>query len=134
MKGSGFASIYSQWTDSHDERAEIEIRNGAENLLSKKTYTIKELRRMKIQDELDLHSYTLDEAMKQLRSFIRESIESGYKKVRIITGKGLHSPDGVAVLRPAVISALQADKCVRDMDSNPKPQDGGSGAIIVLLK
>ena len=89
---------------------------------------------MKVQFVLDLHNYTLDEALKQLRTFISESIAFGYRKVRIVTGKGLHSPDGIAVLRPAVISALRSDKRIREIDTNPKPQDGGSGAIVIIFK
>ncbi len=134
MKDGDFASVYSKWTESHDEKTEIENRSESENISSKQTVTIKELRRMKVRDELDLHNFTLDEALRQLRSFLDESIASGFRKVRIVTGKGLHSPDGVSVLRPAVISALKSDKRIREIDLNPKPQDGGTGAVIVIFR
>lgn len=134
MKDSGFASVYSKWTENHDEKAAIAKRNKSEEKSRENIITIGELRRMKVQDELDLHNYTLEEALHQIRVFVGDSIKSGLRKVRIVTGKGLHSPDGVAVLRPAVISALKSDNRIREIDLNPKPQDGGSGAVILILK
>lgn len=134
MKDSGFASVYLKWTENHDEKAAIAKRNKSEEKSRENIVTIGELRRMKVQDELDLHNYTLEEALHQIRVFVGDSIKSGLRKVRIVTGKGLHSPDGVAVLRPAVISALKSDNRIREIDLNPKPQDGGSGAVILILK
>ena len=41
--------------------------------------------------EIDLHGYTLDEANIEIEKFILKSYEYGYKILRIVTGKGLHS-------------------------------------------
>jgi DNA-nicking Smr family endonuclease len=41
--------------------------------------------------EIDLHGFTLDEANKIVDRFINESYEKGINKIRIVTGKGLHS-------------------------------------------
>ena len=41
--------------------------------------------------KLDLHGFSLVEANKIVKKFIIESFEKGYKKILIITGKGLKS-------------------------------------------
>ena len=41
--------------------------------------------------EIDLHGFTLDEANKKIEKFILDSYENGFNKLRIVTGKGLHS-------------------------------------------
>ena len=39
----------------------------------------------------DLHGYTLDDANKKIYSFINDCFEKKFKKINIITGKGLRS-------------------------------------------
>ena len=76
---------------------------------------------------LDLHGHTRDEA----REALDELVESGaHSHVRIITGRGLHSPNG-PVLRDFVTQYL-SDKNIRY--SRSKLQDGGDGAIEAFLK
>ena len=41
--------------------------------------------------KLDLHGLSLNQANKIVKKFIIESFEEGYKKLLIITGKGLRS-------------------------------------------
>ena len=41
--------------------------------------------------EIDLHGFTLDEANKEIERFILTSYENGFNRLRIVTGKGLHS-------------------------------------------
>ena len=40
---------------------------------------------------VDLHGYTLDEANKFIKTFIRKSFNESVKKLIIITGKGIQS-------------------------------------------
>ena len=40
---------------------------------------------------IDLHGYSLDEANTKIKDFILKSFEEGVEKLRIITGKGIHS-------------------------------------------
>ena len=40
---------------------------------------------------VDLHGYTLDEANKFIKTFIKKSFNENVKKLIIITGKGIHS-------------------------------------------
>ena len=40
---------------------------------------------------IDLHGYSLDEANTKIKDFILKSFEEGTEKLKIITGKGIHS-------------------------------------------
>lgn len=97
--------------------------------------TMKRLRRghWAIQAELDLHGMTSDEARSCLIGFLDECKQLGLRCVRVIHGKGLSSRNREPVLklktaswlmqRPEILAFCQA-----------RPMDGGSGAVIVLLK
>lgn len=134
MDKKSFADLYAQWESSHDESSAIEKR--VKTGISKPQYeiTITQLRNMKVQDELDLHNLLLEDAIVQTKAFLDSSWHKGFRKVRIITGKGLHSPNGESVIRPAIIGLVKNDSHVREADYSPKASDGGSGAIIVILK
>ena len=43
------------------------------------------------QRSLDLHGYSLDEANKKVKDFIKSSYQEGIKRITVVTGKGLHS-------------------------------------------
>ncbi len=134
MAKTSFANIYEQWTKSHDESSAIDKRykrTASSNKVTKDS--INEIRRMKAQDTLDLHSYTLEEAIVTTRNFLSSSKQKGLRKVLIITGKGIHSAGGEAVLRPTVINIANAHPAVREV-STPKAAEGGSGALVVILK
>ncbi|MFC3457112.1 MULTISPECIES: Smr/MutS family protein [Massilia] len=86
-----------------------------------------------VQDELDLHGMTRDVARGQLGDFLRRSTRRGVRCVRIIHGVGYGSPGGEPVLRSIVHSWLvQKDEVVAFCVANRN--DGGNGALIVLLK
>lgn len=131
---SSFAEIYEQWTRSHDESSAIDKRykKTARDEKAPKD-SINEIRRMKAQGTLDLHSCTLEDAMVKTRNFLASSKQQGLRKVLIITGKGIHSSSGEAVLRPTIINVAKAHPAVREV-SVPKAAEGGSGALIVILK
>ncbi len=134
MAKKGFAEIYEQWTASHDESSAIDKRykKTAGTAQSQKD-SINEIRRMKAQDTLDLHNCTLDEAIAMTRSFLNSSKQKGLRKVLIITGKGIHSAGGEAVLRPTISNVVSNHSAVREV-STPKASEGGSGALSVILK
>lgn len=84
----------------------------------------------RIDAELDLHGYTQAEARSLLHEFLDEAEGEGYRRVRIVTGKGLHSPDGVGVIKELTETILsQAGHRFVEAKMN----DGGSGALIVTL-
>ena len=85
------------------------------------------------QDEIDLHGMNRDEARAMLKEFIAASLACGHRCLRIVHGKGLRSPGREPVLkelvwrwlanRPEVLAYCQA-----------RAADGGSGAVVVLLR
>lgn len=133
MGSKSFADIYSQWEKTHDEEREIARRAKASEAVGEDGPTINQIRRMAVQDELDLHEMLLDDAVAATRSFLDSSYSRGLRKVRIITGKGIHSKNGEAVLRPSVISVCRNHPKVREV-TVPKASEGGSGALTVILK
>jgi DNA-nicking Smr family endonuclease len=83
--------------------------------------------------ELDLHGMTLNQARAALLNFVNEAKQSGNHCVRIIHGKGLRSSNNGPVLKPMVAKWLTQLGDVLAYCS-ARPQDGGSGAVYVLLK
>ncbi len=95
------------------------------------------LRRLKsgtfaVQDEIDLHHLRQRDARRVLREFLAEAAELGHRCVRIIHGKGLRSPEG-PVLKALVDALLRQHGHVLAYASS-RPQDGGTGATLVLLR
>ena len=89
--------------------------------------------RYSVQDEIDLHGMTVDEAKPRLTDFINNSVRKGHLCVRIVHGKGLGSGDRGPVLKSAV------NRWLRKWDSvlafvSARQVDGGTGAIYVLLE
>jgi len=97
--------------------------------------TLKRLRNRywPVQDSLDLHGLTQDSAKQQLAVFLDQSEKSRLRCVRVIHGKGLSSADGVPVLKQRVGGWLSQYNAVLAF-CQAKPVDGGSGAVLVLLK
>lgn len=99
----------------------------------KETLTLSRLRTMPPQSTLDLHGYTAKEAENAVRSFLSECHDNGIRKISIITGKGLHSEDGVGVLKSTVQAVLDESGLVSEKASAPLSA-GGSGALWIILK
>ena len=86
-----------------------------------------------IGDQLDLHGLRRDEARDMLVEFLRRASLRGIRCVRIIHGKGLGSVNQEPVLKKLVQKWLvQRSDVVAFCQA--KPADGGSGAVVVLLK
>ena len=99
------------------------------------TQILRKLRRghWVIQDQLDLHGMTTEEARTQLVVFLNECGKRGLRCVRIIHGKGLRSKNREPVLKQKVANwVMQRDEIVAFCQA--LPADGGSGAAVVLLK
>ena len=95
---------------------------------------LRKLRRVHwvVQDELDLHGLTGDEAALETARFLAESMRRGLRCLRIIHGKGLGSRNREPVLKGR-IRKLLARKSEVLAFSEPPPAHGGGGAVIVLL-
>lgn len=129
-----FADIYKQWTSSHDEDKALKKRLAGSERQGVEFVSINAIRRMKVQDELDLHGVRFEDAVSTAVSFVEDCYARGLLKIRIITGKGLHSPGGRSIIRPEIINSVRFHHCVRECVLNPKVEDGGSGAVILILK
>jgi DNA-nicking Smr family endonuclease len=86
-----------------------------------------------IQGELDLHRHTQEEAHAAIAEFVRSARDKEWRCVRIIHGKGLSSHMKIPVLRSKVRRWLQQkDEVLAYYE--PRPNGGGSGAVLVLLR
>ncbi|MGZ0020162.1 Smr/MutS family protein [Nitrosomonas sp. wSCUT-2] len=97
--------------------------------------TLKRLRRgyWKIDDTLDLHGFTRDEARQELTFFLENCLRNQYRCIRIIHGKGLGSKDREPVLKTKIGNWLIQCADVLAF-CQARPIDGGGGALLVLLR
>lgn len=95
----------------------------------------KKLRRgeFAIEDELDLHGYTVSEAKIAITDFFEDCKKHKLRCIRIIHGKGYRSETKIPILKTHIAYWLPQHKDVMAFAS-ARPQDGGSGALYVLLK
>ena len=95
--------------------------------------------------KLDLHGSSLIEANKIVKKFIIESFNNGYKKLLVVTGKGLGSKsynnpyvsEKLNVLRYSVPEFIKNDENLNNKISRIAQadiKDGGEGAIYIFLK
>lgn len=97
--------------------------------------TLKRLRRghWKIQRTLDLHGFTRAEARQELNIFLTSCFRESHRCVRVIHGKGLGSKDREPVLKTRIGNWLIQRADVLAF-CQARPEEGGSGAMIILLK
>ncbi len=97
--------------------------------------TFRQLKRgqLRIQDEIDLHGMTSDEAYDSLKDFIGLSRAKGCRCIRVIHGKGHRSGHRGPVLKRQVAVWLRRFDDVLAC-CPARPMDGGDGAAVVLLR
>ena len=95
--------------------------------------------------EIDLHGFTLDEANKTVERLINKSYDEGVSKIRIVTGKGLHSDNeknpyiskDLSILKHSVPEYIKKNNELMKLIIEFKEasiQDGGEGAFYIHLK
>ena len=95
--------------------------------------------------EIDLHGFTLDEANKKIEKFIFDCYENGFNRLRIVTGKGLHSNNekdpyvskDLSILRYSVPEYIKSNNELMNLITEFKEaniQEGGEGAFYIFLK
>lgn len=96
---------------------------------------VKQIRngKLPVQNQIDLHGRTRDQARKALLSFIQSAQQNHYKLVCVVHGKGYNSEDGRPVLKALVNKWLQNIHEVLAF-TTAQPRDGGTGAVYVLVK
>ena len=86
-----------------------------------------------IREDLDLHGLTAPEARIATATFLAACVQRGVRCVRIVHGKGLRSRNREPVLKRKVGHWLmQRDEVLAFCEA--RPTDGGSGAVVVLLR
>ena len=128
-----FAEIFSDYEKKSVKTFDEILKEKGDGEEQKPQYTITKLRTMPPQATLDLHGYTASEAEEHIKTFLDECNKSHLRKISIITGKGLHSEDGVGVLRDVAIKVLEESGIVREKSSAPLSA-GGAGALWIILK
>ena len=116
---------------------EVGLETGEELVFRRSHVPLKVLKDLKqgkysIQDELDLHGLTANEARIMLRGFMTDVLLEGYRCVRIVHGKGLRSGPGGPVLKVKLNKWLPQWDQVLAFTTAPA-RDGGTGAVYVLL-
>jgi DNA-nicking Smr family endonuclease len=88
------------------------------------------------QAHVDLHGLTKDEAKGALETFIQKSRVAGLRCVLVVHGRGLHSKDQIPVLKQSVQVWLSHGRPAKNVLAfcSARPQDGGAGAVYVLLR
>ena len=96
--------------------------------------TLGRLRRghWRVQDEIDLHEMNIAAATQSIRGFLDEARTADFGCVKIIHGKGLRSGPGGPQLKRLTASLLARHPRVCAFAS-ARPNDGGTGAVYVLL-
>ena len=95
--------------------------------------------------KLDLHGHSLSQANYLVKKFILTSFSNGYKKLLIITGKGLRSKvhnnpylsEDMNVLKHSVPDFIKNDEDLFSKISSISTaslKDGGEGAFYVFLR
>ena len=113
-----------------------EYIEGSVKGLSRKAMKRLKKGQLPVQDHIDLHGLTRQEAEKKVRHFLMESRKMGLRCVLIVHGRGLNSPDSFPVLKenlPAWLGRGPARKAVLAF-ATARPYDGGTGAVYVLLR
>ncbi|MBJ6764329.1 Smr/MutS family protein [Myxococcaceae bacterium JPH2] len=89
-----------------------------------------------VQGRLDLHGLTQTAARDAVERFLSDSRRANKRCVLIVHGRGLHSENEVPVLKEGLKSWLSQKRVGRMVlaFATARPQDGGQGAVYVLLR
>ena len=128
-----------------DRKDWITFTGRLENVYDKDTYFETQNAALNKIRRLDLHGLSINQANRITKKFIIESFEERYKKLLIITGKGLRSKvrdnpylsKQTSVLKYAVPEFIKNDEDLFEKISRISTadlKDGGEGAFYIFLK
>lgn len=125
--------------EEHANNTELSAQLTANSILFHRGgLTQKHLKRLqrgqyKIASQIDLHGFTVDEAIQALNQYINYYDVTSHTCCLIIHGKGYHSKQGTAKLKSITERWLKAHPRIIAF-SSAQAKDGGTGAVYVLLK
>ena len=92
--------------------------------------------RFAIQAHPDLHGMTIEGARATVEAFFQESIRAGFRCVRVVHGRGRHSPDRHPAMKENLQKWMRERRLGRYVIAftTARQMDGGGGAIYVLLR
>ena len=128
-----------------DKKDWIDFTKQIDNIKAKEADLLQENIQVNKVPKLDLHGSSLTESNKMVKKFVIESFHRGYKKLLLVTGKGLRSKsynnpyvsEKLNVLRYSVPEFIKNDEDLKNKISKVLEadiKDGGEGAIYIFLK
>jgi DNA-nicking Smr family endonuclease len=90
-----------------------------------------------VEARLDLHGLPRERALAALERFVAGARADGRRAVLVIHGRGAHSDDARAVLKPLVwrwLATAPAASAAVLAFASARPAQGGDGATLVLLR
>ena len=130
---------------SKDKKEWIAFTKQMGNISVKESDFVEENVEINKLQKLDLHGFSLIEANKIVKDFIIKSFNNGYKKLLVVTGKGLRSKsysnpylsEKLNMLKYSIPEYIKNDENLNQKISRISKaslKDGGEGAIYIFLK
>ena len=128
-----------------DKKDWIDFTKQIDNISVKEADLLQENIQINKVPKLDLHGSSLTVSNKIVKEFIIKSFQRGYKKLLLVTGKGLRSKsynnpyvsEKLNVLKYSVPEFIKNDEDLKSKISRilkADIKDGGEGAIYIFLK
>ncbi|KAF7315389.1 Smr domain-containing protein [Mycena indigotica] len=76
---------------------------------------------------VDVHGLFIPEAVKIVETALHEALKAGRSEIKVIVGKGKHSKDGKAKLRPAIMEEMEKQGIVC------RVQDNNTGMLVLTV-
>ena len=130
---------------SKDKKDWLDFTKQIGNISPKENDLSQENREINKVLKLDLHGSSLIESNEMVKKFINKCFNRGYKKLLIVTGKGIRSKsydnpyvsEKLSVLKYSVPEFIKNDENLNtkiSRISKAEIKDGGEGAIYIFLK
>jgi len=130
---------------SKDKKDWVDFTKKMDDILVKEDDSLQENREKNKIRRLDLHGYSLEDANRVVKKFITESFDKNFRKLLIVTGKGLRSKSydnpyiskDLNILRNSIPEYIKNDENLNSIINKiaqAERKDGGEGAINIYLK
>ena len=130
---------------SKDKKDWVDFTKKMDGIFVKEDDSLQENREKNKIRRLDLHGYSLEDANRVVKKFITESFDKNYRKLLIVTGKGLRSKSydnpyiskDLNILRNSIPEYIKNDESLNSVINKivqAERKDGGEGAINIYLK